>query len=113
MSDGIAEIKIENDVAGELKIRPAAMQTMEHIADRGGEIRWSWENIKPETREMVADMIIDGYVIEREHVTSALQVHGALTLRLTDKGRNVVDKHRKRKLVASTVRSIETSGEIG
>lgn len=116
MSDGIiggvAELEIKNDVAGELKIRPAAMDTLEYIADRAGEIDWSWENIKPETREMVADMIVDGYVVEREYVRSALQVHGKLTLRLTDKGRNVVETHRKRKIVASTVKSISASGEI-
>ncbi len=103
---GFADVKIENDVAGELALRPAAMQTLEFLADHNGEVRWSWDGIKPATREMVADLICDGYVKEMEYVTSALQVSGALTLRLTDKGRNVVEIHRKRKLVASAVKPV-------
>lgn len=103
---GFADVKIENDVAGELALGVAAMKTLEYIADRGGEVRWSWEGIKQQTREMVADLIQDGLVKEMEYVTSARQLHGQLSLRLTDKGRNIVEIHRKRKIVASEVRPV-------
>lgn len=105
---GFADVTIKNDVAGELKLGTAAMQTLEYLADRGGEVRWSWEGIQPATREMVADLICAELVKEREYVTSALQLHGTLTLWLTDKGRNVVEIHRKRKIVASEVKPLET-----
>ena len=104
---GFAEVTIQNDVAGELELRPAAMQTLEYLADRGGEVAWSWENIQNATREMVADLIQSELVKELEYVTSALQLHGRLTLKLTDKGRNVVEIHRKRKIVASAVKPLE------
>ena len=108
---GVANLTIHNDVAGELKLRPAALQTLEYIADKNGEINWSWENIKPATREMVADLIQDGLVIEREFVTHALQLTGKLTLKLTDKGRNVVELHRKRKITASAVKPLVSTDD--
>lgn len=101
---GVADLTVQNDVQGELKIRQAAMQTLEHIADHGGEINWSWDHIKQATIEMVADMIEDDLIVEREYITHALQVNGRLTLRLTDKGRNVVETHRRRKIVAGSVK---------
>lgn len=102
-SVGVADLKIENDVAGELRLRPAAIKTLEYIAQRGGEVSWTWEGIKQETREMVADLILAGILIEREYVTDARQLHGRLALKLTDKGRNVLETHGKRKIVASKV----------
>jgi hypothetical protein len=106
---GVVDLKIANDVELELGLaqKRGAMGTLEIIADRGGEIAWSWEGISHATRELVADLIELELVIEREYVTSALQLHGRLTLRLTDKGRNVVEIHRKRKVVASEVRALE------
>ncbi len=104
---GVADLTIKNDVVGELAIRPAAMMTMEHIADHGGEIRFSWEGLTSASREMVADLIMAGYVVEREHVTHMLQVSGPLSLKLTDKGRNVVTIHRKRKIVATDVKPLD------
>lgn len=106
---GFADLTVQNDVAGELDLDkiPGAMRTLEYIADHGGEVRWSWDGIKQATREMVADLIQHELVKEIEYVTSALQLHGALTLKLTDKGRNVVSIHRKRKVVASEVKPID------
>jgi hypothetical protein len=105
---GFADLTVKNDVAGELDLDklPGAMRTLEFLADQGGEVAWSWDNIKPATREMVADLIQYELVKEMEYVTSALQLHGRLALRLTDKGRNVVSIHRQRKIVASEVKPI-------
>lgn len=103
---GFADITIKNDVAGELSLSPAMIQTLEFLADHGGEVPWSWENIRPATREMVADLIEHDHVREMEYVTSALQIQGRLALRLTDKGRNVVSVHRGRKVIASEVKPI-------
>ena len=105
---GIVDLRIENDVELELGLagKPGAMTTLEYLADHGGEVGWSWDNIKPQTREMVADLIELGLVKEMEYVTHALQIHGRLALRLTDRGRNVVAIHRKRKVTASEVKPI-------
>ena len=86
---------------------PGAMKTLEYLADRGGEVGWSWDGIANATREMVADLIQMELVQEIEYVTSHAQLHGRLALRLTDKGRNVVATHRKRKVVASEVKPLD------
>lgn len=103
---GYADLTIQNDVAGELELTEAMTKTLEYLAVHGGEVRWSWEGIKPATKEMVADLIEHGLVKEIEYVTHAMQLHGQLALRMTDKGRNVLEIHRKRKIVAGEVRPI-------
>ena len=104
---GVADLKIQNDVAGELKLRPAAIKTLEYLIEKGGEVNWSWEGIKQETREMVADLIEAGLCVEREHVTHAWQVKpDRLTLKITEKGRNVIDVHHKRKIVPGAVKEL-------
>lgn len=112
---GVVDLSIKNDVAGELSLGDKEMAMLEYLADRGGEVPWSWEPSPGSkatkeqldaVRERVADLIVGGLVIEREHVTHAAQLAGRLTLRLTDKGRNVVETHRKRKIVASDVKPI-------
>lgn len=115
MRDGVIDLKIENDVEAELRSPstgkplaqiPGATKTLEYLADHGGEVNWSWEGIANATREMVADLIQMELVKEIEYVTSATQLHGRLALRLTDKGRNVVATHRKRKVIASEVKPL-------
>ncbi len=93
-------------VAGELSLTEAMTRTLDFLALHGGEVPWSWDNIKPATREMVADLIEHELVKEMEYVTSALQLHGRLALKLTDKGRNVLTIHRQRKIIASEVKPI-------
>lgn len=112
---GVVDLSIKNDVQGELSLGDKEMAMLEYLADRGGEVPWSWEPSPGSratkeqldaVRERVADLIVGGLVIEREHVTHVAQLAGRLTLRLTDKGRNVVDKHRQRKIIASDVKPI-------
>jgi hypothetical protein len=114
---GVIDLTVRNDVEAELGLakRPGAMSTLEFIADHGGEVGWNWEHtirngkvepLNPATRELVADLICMQLVEEIEYVTSALQVNGRLTLKLTSKGRNVVAKHRQRKVVASEVKPV-------
>ena len=114
---GVVDLSIKNDVQGELSLGDKEMQMLEYLADRGGEVPWSWEPSPGSkataeqlaaVRERVADLICHGFMVEREYVTHELQLKGALRLRLTDKGRNVVDVHRKRKIVASEVKPIAT-----
>jgi hypothetical protein len=114
----VIDLKVDNDVELELGLakRPGAMGTLEIIAQHGGEVPWNWEYVQdpkggtrplsPATRELVADLIVMGLIEEIEYVTSALQLHGRLTLKLTGKGRNIVEVHRKRKVVASEVKPI-------
>ncbi len=104
---GVATLTIENDVAGELKLSPPAIRLLYRLVERGGEAPFSWEGIPNEQREMIADLIVAEIVKEVEYVTHALEVHGKLKLRLTDKGRNVIELHSKRRIVASAVKSIE------
>lgn len=124
---GIAVIDLEAtgpDVAAELGLdkRPGAMTTLGFIADKGGEVGWNWDGgIDPKTglwkplsreaRELVTDLINMELVKEREYVTHAAQAQGTgkLTLVLTDKGRNVVEKMRARKIVGRSPRPITVS----
>jgi hypothetical protein len=122
----VIELHVENDVEAELELhkRPGAMTTLGFIADQGGEVGWNWNGgvdphtklwkpLTPATRELVTDLINAGLLIEREYVTHAAQAAGTgkLTLRLTDQGRNVVSKHRQRRVVASGPRPV-TAGEV-
>lgn len=121
MPAGIAviDVAVHGDVEAELKLlgKPGAMSTLEYIADQGGEVRWSWEGgedprtglwqpVSQQTRELVTDLINAELLREREHVTDARQREGTgmLTLWLTDKGRNVVSKHRAMKMSIGTPR---------
>ena len=116
-SDGYVDLRVDNDVELELGLakRPGAMSTLGFIADQGGEVPWNWDwtirdgqraPLNHATRELVADLIVMGLCEEIEYVTSALQLHGRLTLKLTSKGRNVVEIHRKRKITVSEVKPI-------
>jgi hypothetical protein len=114
---GVVDLTIKNDVQGELSLGDKEMAMLEYLADRGGEVPWSWEPSPGSkataeqlaaVRERVADLIVGGYLVEREHITHATQVAGRLSLRLTDRGRNVVETHRARKIVASAVKPLST-----
>lgn len=108
---GVIDLTVKNDVQGELRLGDKEMAMLEHLADRGGEVPWSWEpspgvKVTPEqlkaVHDRVCDLIQGGYLVEREYM-QGLTV-AKLTLRLTDTGRNVVEIHRKRKIVASEVK---------
>jgi hypothetical protein len=106
---GVIDLTIDNDVELELGLanKPGAMMTLSILADCGGECPWTWEGKSHATRELVADLIQMELVKEIEYVTHAMQLHGRLALRLTDKGRNVIAIHRKRKVVASEVKPLD------
>lgn len=103
---GFADLVIKNDVAGELKLSEAETKTLDYIATKSGEINWNWEDstTKQATKEMMADLINKELVRER---TRSATLGGRVTIALTDKGRNVVELHRKRKVVAGAVKAIE------
>ena len=104
---GVAELKVEGDVQAELDLPDAAIRLFERLEACGGEGPFSWEGIPHEQREMIADMIELELVREREHVSHQWQIKpDRLTMLLTDKGRNVLAAHRKRKIVAGVVKEI-------
>lgn len=105
---GVAELKVEGDVQAELDLPDAAIRLFERLELCGGEGPFSWEGIPHEQREMIADMIGLELVKEREYVSHQWQVKpDRLALALTDKGRNVLAAHRKRKIVAGAVKDIK------
>jgi hypothetical protein len=56
---------------------------------------------------MVCDLIEANIVVEREYITHALQTRpDRLTIKITDRGRNVVEAQRKRKITAGAVQSV-------
>lgn len=65
---------------------------LEFIAERGAEISWDWEKCRPDVKAMVVDLINKELLVEREYVTHALQLQGDLKLRLTDRGRSIVEQ---------------------
>jgi hypothetical protein len=97
---GFVDLTIKNDVAEELHLTAHMMHALDVMAEMGGQIRWSWGNVQAQTREMMTQLI--GYELVREHGL----LEGACSLRLTDKGRNVLSIHRQRKIVASEVKPI-------
>jgi hypothetical protein len=112
---GYVDLTIKNDVQGELALSDPEMKTLAHIAANGGEINWSWNDssTKRATYDMVVGLINKELVIDREYTTpqTLLQASRVVrtTLRLTDKGRNVVDKHEQRKIVASETKTIQVT----
>lgn len=75
-----------------LRITHPQAKFLEFIAARGAEIPWDWEKCRPDVKAMVADLLNKELLVEREYVTHALQLKGDLQLRLTDRGRAVVDQ---------------------
>ncbi len=75
-----------------LRITHPQAKFLEFVAERGAEISWDWEKCRPDVKAMVADLINKELLIEREYVTHALQLQADLHLRLTDRGRAVVDQ---------------------
>jgi hypothetical protein len=101
---GFADLTIKNDVQGELSLTDAECRTLEYIAGKSGEINWDWADptTKRATFEMMTDLINKELVREREHVDMTGSVK-RVTIKLTEKGGNVLDVHRKRKIVAGKV----------
>jgi hypothetical protein len=75
-----------------LRITHAQAKFLEFLAERGAEIPWDWGKCRGDVKRMVADLINKELLAEREYVTHALQLKGDLHLRLTNKGRAVVDQ---------------------
>jgi hypothetical protein len=120
---GAVTIKATHDVASELKLSPPKCNILRGLAKVGGEAPFSWDDFKvrksnaktllehqaiDDAENAVVDLINDSYIREREYVTAGSRVVRG-TIRLTDKGRNVVAELERFALVASPVRPM--SGE--
>ena len=104
VSFGVADLTIKGDALAELALDPRAMQFLEHLIACGGEGSWTWNGLPPAMSSMVCDLIEANIVVEREYITHALQTRpDRLTIRITNKGRNVVEAQKKRKIVAGNV----------
>lgn len=90
----VVDLEIVNDVAGELALSEPMIKTLSYLADHAGEINWRRSDVKLATQQMIEQMSEQGLVREREYHNGVGIV--ANTLRLTDKGRNVIELHRKR-----------------
>lgn len=101
---GIVDLKITNDVAGELNLTLPMFKVLDMLAKAGGELPFAWDKILPASRELLADMIDAGLVLD--HPIIGRRADECL-LRMTDKGRNVLDKHRQSKVVAGDVKPVE------
>jgi hypothetical protein len=75
-----------------VQLQTPEIQFLGMIADRSGEIPWDWSKVNANAKAMVADLINKQLVREREYVTHAGQLKGALYLRLTDEGRDIVEQ---------------------
>lgn len=120
---GAVTIKAEHDVAGELKLSPPQCQILRSLAKSGGEAPFSWDDFRlrreaaktllerqsiDDAENAVVDLINGSYLREREYMTAGSRVVRG-TIRLTDKGRNVVAELDRFTLTASAVKSM--SGE--
>lgn len=105
--DGIfsAELETTNDVQSELRLSTGDLRTLQNMAERGGEIPWSW-NVKQESRDVVERLILGEYVKEIEYCTHATDLNPRLMLRLTDKARNVIEKNSKMRVNIGTLRKL-------
>lgn len=75
-----------------MRITHPQAKFLEFIAERGAEISWRWEKCRPDVEAMVADLIRKELLVERVYVTHALQLEGDRKLRLTDRGRAIVEQ---------------------
>ena len=120
---GVVEIRGAKDHAADvLRITPPMRTMLEFVAAHGGEVPFSWDDYTPihaqnpahaaalaGVRELLVDMINARLFFEREYLRSSLQVQGRLVLRLTDKGKSVVEALQKPLFVPGTVKSISKS----
>jgi len=65
---------------------------LEFVAERGAEIPWDWGKCRFDVKLMIADLINKEVLVEREYVAHAFQTKGDLKLRLTDRGRAIVEQ---------------------
>lgn len=108
---GIADIAVKGDAIEDLKLDPRAVPFLEKLIECGGEGSWTWDHPRmPQSmREMVADLIQASIVVEREHVQHAAQViPDRLTIKITDKGRNVLAAHKARTFSIGKVSPLPT-----
>jgi hypothetical protein len=106
---GVADLTIKGDAVDELKLDPRAAPFLDKLIACGGEGDWNWDHPRmPQAmREMVADLILAGILVEREHVTHAAQVKpDRLTIKITERGRNVIAAHHKRTIMAGSIREV-------
>lgn len=100
---GVAELKLTNDVQGELALSNAEMSTIELIARSAGEVDFYPDKVKQATNGMIQKMQAEGYLTVtgvQDAITGRI-TH--LKLRLTDKARNVIAIDARRKIVAGDV----------
>lgn len=122
---GAVNIRAEHDVAGELQLSPPKCHILESLAKVGGEMPFSWDDFVTrkagaktlierqaidDAENAIVDLINANYIHEREYMSAANRVVRG-TIRLTDKGRNVVAELAKFKLVADPVKQM-TGEEI-
>jgi len=107
--NGVADITVKGDAIEDLKLDPRAVPFLDRLVASGGEANWTWDHPRmPQSmREMVADLIVAQIVIEREYVTHAAQVKpDRLTIKITERGRNVLAAHHKRTIAVGKVREV-------
>lgn len=121
---GVAKVTIENDVAAELGLDkiPLAMETLTGLAGRGGvapfpHTRFHTKRPHPMTGIMT-DCVVDLMpmveklealgLIQRERAVVATAEHGFvdMLLKLTDKGRNVVDAYAMKRIRVGEVKDV-------
>lgn len=82
----------------EVRIAPPEAKFLRMIASRGGEIPWDWSHASLNGKNgelakgMVASLINQQLILEREYAKHALDPNPRLVLRLTDAGRSVVER---------------------
>lgn len=122
---GAVTIKAEHDVASELQLSQPKCHILRVLAKVGGEAPFSWDDFVTrragaktlierqsidDAENAIVDLINGGYVREREYMSPANRIVRG-TIRLTDKGRNVVAELDRFSLTASAVKPL-TGDEI-
>lgn len=102
---GYVDLELKHDVKGELKLKQCHIDILGHIVRMDGEIRFDWSKIKPESREVIADMIQLGLVREPRECAD----QDASRLKITAKGSNIYDESLKTKIVATETKLVQMS----
>lgn len=74
----------------QLAIHSTQVIFLREVARRNGEMRFTWDNARPDVKALVADLLDKRILRYVEVVSSADQAHGPTYLVLTDTGRRVV-----------------------
>lgn len=86
----------------ELKLIVPEIRYLAFMLEHGGEIPWDWSKVPTVNgKALIVNLINKGLLIEREHVTHAAQLNGALHLALTERGQAVARELAKHTIAAS------------